>query len=146
MRNNYEAYMASAEWRALRSRALERDRNQCQTCLSEDDLEVHHKTYERLGNELMEDLITLCHDCHEAITTVIRRRRYRDHTIDPSPTERSSIKIEEVWNNGSEEITVSPTGRLAPNPAQWADSRPAEQICQGDEANLVETRQDGRRL
>lgn len=29
-------------------------------------LHVHHRTYERLGEELPEDLVVLCEVCHEA--------------------------------------------------------------------------------
>jgi hypothetical protein len=28
-------------------------------------LEVHHRTYARLGFEQPDDLIALCHDCHQ---------------------------------------------------------------------------------
>lgn len=31
-------------------------------------LEVHHRTYERLGNERPEDLVALCWCCHDEIT------------------------------------------------------------------------------
>jgi predicted HNH restriction endonuclease len=36
-------------------------------CLSRNDIEVHHLTYVRFGNELMTDLATLCHDCHKRL-------------------------------------------------------------------------------
>ena len=29
-------------------------------------LHVHHRTYQRLGNELRGDLVVLCSDCHDA--------------------------------------------------------------------------------
>ena len=28
-------------------------------------VELHHLTYERLGNELLADVALLCHDCHQ---------------------------------------------------------------------------------
>lgn len=31
-------------------------------------LEIHHKTYERLGHELDEDLVALCWTCHDGVT------------------------------------------------------------------------------
>lgn len=31
-------------------------------------LEVHHRTYERVGRELVTDLLALCWDCHDIIT------------------------------------------------------------------------------
>lgn len=76
----YNEYIAGPVWQEKRELRLNIDRRLCQTCLhdgAEYRLEVHHKTYERFGAEDVEnDLITLCSECHEAITNVIRRRRY----------------------------------------------------------------------
>lgn len=78
---SYNEHIASHVWQEKRALRLNIDQRMCQTCLhdgSEYQLEVHHKTYERFGAEDVEnDLITLCSECHEAITNVIRRRRYK---------------------------------------------------------------------
>jgi hypothetical protein len=140
----YQQYMASEKWRVKRSLILKRDGDRCQTCLSTEDLECHHKTYERLGDELPEDLITLCHECHEAITTVIRRRRYEGREI--SINDHQSIQPErnlEVSN--VPEITVSTYERRTNPPAQRSDVRSSKQVFQGIEENQWETRKDGRR-
>jgi hypothetical protein len=60
----YEAYMQSAWWRGNRNSALKRAGFKCQRCGSKNGLEVHHKTYERMGNEWDADLEALCRDCH----------------------------------------------------------------------------------
>jgi 5-methylcytosine-specific restriction endonuclease McrA len=39
-------------------------------------LQVHHRTYERLGHEQAGDLTALCANCHRAVTDMLRRRRY----------------------------------------------------------------------
>jgi 5-methylcytosine-specific restriction endonuclease McrA len=36
----------------------------CERCGSTRDLELHHKTYDRLGRELLSDLELLCSGCH----------------------------------------------------------------------------------
>lgn len=36
----------------------------CRGCGTVDNLHVHHLTYERLGRELLTDLVTLCAGCH----------------------------------------------------------------------------------
>lgn len=144
MTDFYTAYISSGKWAAKRQQVLARDSNRCQTCLSQDDLEVHHKTYERLGDEALEDLITLCHECHEAITTVIRRRRYEGRAI--SINDHQSITPErnlEV-NHGLPEITVSDHKRRTDPPTQWSNVRSIEQVFQGIEENQWKTRQDGR--
>jgi 5-methylcytosine-specific restriction endonuclease McrA len=47
---------------------LNRDENRCADCgdsIEEKVLEVHHITYIRRGKERLEDLMTLCQDCHQ---------------------------------------------------------------------------------
>ncbi len=63
-RKQYELYKQSPEWKATRERRKSMDNYKCQKCGSQEHLEVHHLTYEHMGNEPMEDLITLCHACH----------------------------------------------------------------------------------
>lgn len=60
----YADYLKSPEWAQKRQRALRFAGFRCQLCNSPERLNVHHRTYERLGQELMGDLITLCNDCH----------------------------------------------------------------------------------
>ena len=64
-RELYLAHLASAEWALIRRLVLERDGRQCLVCNSPDDLVAHHRSYARLGHELLADLATLCRDCHE---------------------------------------------------------------------------------
>lgn len=60
----YSEYLQTPEWKEKRKKALRFARFKCQLCNSAERLNVHHRTYERLGQELMGDLITLCNDCH----------------------------------------------------------------------------------
>ena len=39
----------------------------CQNCGKDYDLQVHHKTYENLGEEKEEDLLLVCKNCHSKI-------------------------------------------------------------------------------
>lgn len=58
-------YLKTVEWGVKRNRTLIQAGNRCQVCASTDRLEVHHRTYERLGNELLSDLVVLCRSCHQ---------------------------------------------------------------------------------
>lgn len=63
----YEAYLASPQWKKLRADRLRQAKFRCERCgniKSADQLHVHHLTYERLGRELMSDLQVLCLGCH----------------------------------------------------------------------------------
>jgi hypothetical protein len=59
-----EVYLRSDHWRRTRIAALDRADNRCQVCNGADALDVHHRTYERLGAELPGDLTVLCRRCH----------------------------------------------------------------------------------
>jgi len=61
----YREYLRTPEWRKTRAAAIERAGHSCSLDVTHgDDLEVHHRTYERLGQELVADLVALCHACH----------------------------------------------------------------------------------
>lgn len=61
---NYGEYLNSPEWKAKADACKERAGNRCQLCNKAGRLDAHHRTYERLRNELPEDLIALCRECH----------------------------------------------------------------------------------
>lgn len=61
----YASYMRSAAWDGRRRAALIAADYQCERCGAEDEeLQVHHLTYARLGRELPSDLKVVCIDCH----------------------------------------------------------------------------------
>lgn len=61
---NYHDYLRSDRWRAIRARKLAESVRRCEKCNSTQQLQVHHKTYVRLGRERMSDLQVLCDTCH----------------------------------------------------------------------------------
>lgn len=64
IRARYRAYLESSEWRKRRNAALKNAGFRCDRCRGKRDLQVHHRTYERLGAELPADLEVLCENCH----------------------------------------------------------------------------------
>jgi len=78
---DYYTYIKSTQWRdsAARMAELEAAGFCCRICNGSEpvvQLQVHHRTYERLGHERVGDLTALCADCHRAATDSLRRRRY----------------------------------------------------------------------
>jgi hypothetical protein len=62
---SYSEYLKTDHWQQQRRSALQRAQYRCQVCnASNTQLDTHHRTYERLGCELPEDLFVLCHECH----------------------------------------------------------------------------------
>jgi HNH endonuclease len=86
----YQQYIASAAWQlgASRLEELRLSGFRCRTCNRGRDaieLQVHHRTYERMGHELVSDLTTLCVECHRVITCLIRGRRYASRPLSMAP-------------------------------------------------------------
>ncbi len=61
---DYHEYLLTPQWQTKRENVLIFWGHRCALCFSDINIEVHHRTYKRLGNELMTDLIALCSDCH----------------------------------------------------------------------------------
>jgi hypothetical protein len=61
----YAAYLRTDHWRSVRDAARKRAHGRCQACNSTEQLDVHHRTYERRGCELAADVIVLCRPCHD---------------------------------------------------------------------------------
>lgn len=66
-RRNYLTYLQSPEWQAKRAAVSERSGGMCEACGKVRGLDVHHKTYARLTDERLDDLLHVCRACHESI-------------------------------------------------------------------------------
>ena len=92
---DYKDFLKSDLWKAISGLVKKRASNKCSLCSRNERLEVHHNTYDRHGYEWLyweEDLICLCHRCHE---------RFHKHTlleyIEP-------VKPDEIIKTEKEEI------------------------------------------
>lgn len=64
----YSQYLNTEHWQVLREAIYCRDGYQCADCGAGNNikyLEAHHCTYTNRGNESLNELTTLCRDCHE---------------------------------------------------------------------------------
>ena len=61
--NSYEEYLKSADWKARRETALAKAKYTCDQCGAKAS-QVHHTSYDNLGNEKDSDLTVLCGKCH----------------------------------------------------------------------------------
>lgn len=82
--NWYIGYLQSSMWKRQRELIL-RDRNyKCERC-QEVAIIIHHKTYERVGYELPEDLMAVCLNCHD-----------KEHLENPDLNVVSQFRIHEI--------------------------------------------------
>lgn len=70
----YDEYLNTSHWERLREQKLRVAGRRCERCGTRahrtfrgtiTGLQVHHRTYERLGAEHLEDLEVLCEICHK---------------------------------------------------------------------------------
>ncbi|UAB78651.1 HNH endonuclease [Erythrobacter sp. SCSIO 43205] len=63
----YQEYLNSSEWRDKREKVLKRANGTCEGCLDRAATEVHHITYEHIGEEFLWELRAVCQQCHDRI-------------------------------------------------------------------------------
>lgn len=116
-------YYHSEEWVRLRNEIVGRDGHKCRNCGAGDQLEVHHwlplpafqvgadrRGYGFGPNPLLvheSGLVTLCRDCHEALTKVRTERAIlrnpRLLAISP-PGQPERRNVFQLWALGGEEV------------------------------------------
>lgn len=108
-RVDYGTYMASREWRLKRKQVIARADGLCERCFDADIRDVHHLTYERLGNEDIDtDVIGVCRSCHEYLSgernddpaTVVVKRLMETHGIGPTLMEDGNWSRLLSWDVG----------------------------------------------
>lgn len=86
---SYKQYLHSDEWESKRDAVIQRSRLRakegdsapfgvCERCSYSPwrpCLQVHHKTYERIYNERLEDLILLCPKCHREVHNLEKKKK-----------------------------------------------------------------------
>ena len=79
------------QYRTLRNEALKRDGWRCQNCGSLKELQVHHvKARSALGDDMPDNLITLCMTCHEQYHRCCKHAESIVHTRGHSGTDSSA--------------------------------------------------------
>ncbi len=68
MKQTYKEYLQSDHWRTFRKQYfLERNSKGCEFCKANVPLDLHHRTYARVGREKSSDVIPLCRSCHDEV-------------------------------------------------------------------------------
>lgn len=91
----YSEYLKSSHWTLFKFNIFAKRGMRCERCASTKDINLHHKTYERIGREKPEDVEVLCRMCHS------------DHHLQ-KPEERRWLYL---WLKA---ISRNPTVRKAP--------------------------------
>lgn len=70
----YDEYIESEDWRKIADKVLKRDKHTCQYCGDAKAKQVHHLTYNRLYDEAMFDLVSVCVKCHDKLHPEAEKR------------------------------------------------------------------------
>jgi 5-methylcytosine-specific restriction endonuclease McrA len=63
----YEEYLAGPVWRKKREKILGRSGGICEGCREKTATQVHHLSYEHVGDEFLFELVAVCDDCHNKL-------------------------------------------------------------------------------
>ena len=76
---NYSAYLRSPHWQEVRRRYWASKLPKCCVVCRRNDvpLDLHHRTYKRIGKERLTDLVPLCRRCHKETHLVVDDRKER---------------------------------------------------------------------
>jgi 5-methylcytosine-specific restriction endonuclease McrA len=113
----YRQRITGPEWLALRRRLLAAAGYRCQRCWDSGvTLQLHHKTYDRLGHEVDEDFEVLCIPCHKSAdeerAEEVEARRYYA---------RLNGWATKVYGEGWDRGGVDRTRQIAQEFAGWLD-------------------------
>lgn len=90
----YKAYLQTKHWRTFREFALEKRGRKCEDCGKADGFfDIHHLTYENIGEEQLEDVLILCRTCHKARHPEKGRARCAHENITKSSWEAGGTVI-----------------------------------------------------
>ena len=59
----YKQYLVSPLWKNLETKALIKANYKCEKCGFKNDLKCHHRNFDNLYRETLDDLIILCDKC-----------------------------------------------------------------------------------
>ena len=64
-KETYGRYLASPAWKAKSRLVLLRAQGICEGCRLRPATEIHHTTYDHVGDEFLFELVALCRPCHD---------------------------------------------------------------------------------
>lgn len=70
----YRDYLKTDHWQKIRqAKILKKRGNICRLCAKKSAIDVHHRTYKKIGAERLKDLAPICRSCHTLIHSTHRQ-------------------------------------------------------------------------
>lgn len=84
----YSEYLHSDHWATLRAQKLCLTSGKCESCGSNQNIQVHHLKYREWYNCTVDDLIVLCRRCHDIFHEILTRNGTKPQFYNASETIR----------------------------------------------------------
>jgi hypothetical protein len=80
---SYRDYLKTRHWANVRRRFISSKLfdGGCALCKRREKLQLHHKSYKRIGHEYLWDLVMLCDHCHSTTHTANRNPTSQKHNL-----------------------------------------------------------------
>ena len=112
IRRNYKEYLGSQHWLEVKKRYwASKKRKTCCVCGASENLQVHHRTYKRVGKERLIDLAILCGPCHQAVHAHLKMKKHLDTRINLW----TAIKKYNIWLRNKHRICLGRDGKYCSN-------------------------------
>lgn len=102
----YPEYLKTPEWRSKREDVFQARGRYCCICRSNRDLDIHHNTYARRGDESLDDLVVLCAECHAIFHAAGKMQPGED--LSGCEQERLSARFDPLDRSLAEILLVEP--------------------------------------
>jgi hypothetical protein len=98
-KQQYREYMMSLEWAQRREAVMGRCGGMCEKDCGRRAIDVHHRTYIRVGREKLTDLIAMCRTCHQDEHGGKQFKSTRKISDAFKPFEHTNFTKATVWNS-----------------------------------------------
>lgn len=68
---SYKDYLKTKWWEAVKYQYRLNHGYKCYVCGATENIDLHHRTYQTIGNETSKDLVQLCRECHYKVHDIV---------------------------------------------------------------------------
>lgn len=94
-----EEYYESDHWKVFKKAYYSQHPKRCWATGRTDNIDLHHITYENLGNEKDEDVIPLCREMHEKLHKFVKEYKV--------PLDKAHLVLKETYTNDSDHAKLA---------------------------------------
>ena len=77
----HRKYINSHIWRLRKQKFFDLFGKKCKRCGSEENINLHHNNYSRMGKEKDKDLMSLCQNCHTEFHKIYGTKSLKKNTL-----------------------------------------------------------------